>query len=132
MLWSSVNFVIIALIEIFIAYLITFKYHSGDWSGNKNDSYYKPFETNVSSFNLWKYASILLNWTKISVYGVAVLSQILAFFGFFLEINIIIWEIGVFIGIASIYVFYVLLLLFSYELADDKCRGSLVSAACDV
>lgn len=115
-----------------MAYLITFRYHSKDWSGTLTDSYYKPYEKSVNSLNLWYYASLMLHWSKIIVYGSALITEGLAFFGYFLETNIVVWELGVFIGIASIQVLYLLMFGYAYDLAIDKCRTETIADACTV
>ena len=115
-----------------MAYLITFKFHSKDWSGTLTDSYYKPFETSVNSLNLWQYASLMLHFSKMVIYGTAFVMQGLSFFGYLLELNIEVWELGVFIGISVVQVLYLLMQGYSYDLATDKCRNEAVEDACTV
>ena len=44
----------------------------------------------------------MLYWGKMIFYGAALLTQLLAFMGYLYELNIAVWEIGVFIGVGSI------------------------------
>ena len=108
-------FLFYAFAEFIMAYLMTFRYHTKDWSGTLTDSYYKPFATHVNSLNLWSYASLLLYYSKLGVFGAAFLLQGLSYFNSFLELNIEVWELGVFIGISIVQVVYVLVIAYSYD-----------------
>ena len=103
MVKAEITFMFFAFAELSLAYLLAFTYKSKNPSAsNSTDSYYKPYETSVSSLNLWQYASLLLYWGKMIFYGAALLTQLLAFMGYLYELNLAVWEIGVFIGVGSI------------------------------
>ena len=129
---SQLSYMIIALVEVLAAVLITFRYRSQDWNGSTSDSFYKPYETHVGGTNWWSLANMINSYGKLSIFGIAFITQLLATLGIAASINTIIWHWLVIVGVSLINVLYVIFDGLSYDTATDKCRSENVSNACTV
>lgn len=101
----------IGLLEIAFVYLNTFRYGARDWtSATTTDSYFKPYDTAVGGTNYWSLANMLNGYSKLAIYTVAFVTQILATVGIVPEINEMVWQYGVFYGMPTINVMVVTLM----------------------
>jgi len=129
---SQLAYISIALVEVLAAYLIMLRYRTQDWSGVAADSYYKPYETHVGGTNWWSMANMLNRYGKLAIYGVAFTTQILAIVGIVPDINMMVWQYGVIMGVSTLDVLYIVLNGLAYDTATNKCRQDEVALACGV
>lgn len=130
-LMAQISFALVAVFEISTSSMFAFRYRSRDWTGSASDSYYKPYDTHVGGTNWWGLSSLISYYSRIAVYGVAFVFQMMAIFGLFPEINIYVWEWGIVIGMASLEVLIMLMTALGYDSATVKCREG-ITGACDV
>ena len=123
-----------ATIEVVYSFLVAFSYKSKDWtSATLTDAYEKPYETHVnSSLNLWKIANMMLHYSKLAMFGVALILQIVSVAGIANDINLLVWDWSIFVAYGSIQILYAVLLGYSYDTAVNKCRQEELTGACGV
>ena len=99
---------------------MAFRYRTANiYISSTTSDFYGQYELASLTGNLWKYADMLNNYSKIAIFGVALITQILSMAGLFASINMLVWSYGVFVTYFSITIVYTLMMGYTYQMAAD-------------
>ena len=108
---------------------MAFRYRSANIYDSSTSDFYGDYELTNLTGNLWKYADMLNNYSKIVIFGVALITQILSMAGLFASINMLVWSYGVFVAYFSITIVYTLMMGYSFQkVADDHLTTATTDA----
>ena len=118
-LLGQLTYLGIATFQVVSAVLVAFRYRTANIYNSGTSDFYGDYELALLTGNLWKYADMLNNYSKIVIFGVALITQILSMAGLFASINMLVWSYGVFVAYFSITIVYLLMMGYSYQMAAD-------------
>lgn len=76
---------------------------------------------------------MILDFGKLALWGVAWIFQLLSVFGILSEINMLIWDWGIFVGVPVVISMWLPIMGGAYDAANNRCRGAIgADENCDV
>jgi len=126
---ANVNYLLMASVEIAATVLLMFRYRKVSWAGDSTKNYYTVWMETFggADTNWWEVGNMILDFGKLSLWGVAWIFQLLAVFGILSEINMLIWEWGIFVGVPVVISLWMGFMGGSYDAAHARCRNGATS-----
>jgi len=129
---ANINYLLMASVEIAATVLMMFRYKSVAWTGDSTKTYYDIWATSFTDTNWWELANMVLDFGKLSLWGVAWIFQLLAVFGILNEINMLIWDWGIFVGVPVVISQWLGLMGGAYDAVNNRCRINTSGNECKI
>lgn len=126
---AKLSYTFAAAFQASLAFLLTFRYRSEDWSAG-NGSFYDDWSAANLGTEFWKYASYLQQYSSLAFYGTALLTSLLDIFGVATSLNWMVWSQLGMVAMA-INVIYLILMTYAFDIADKECRDA-AGVSCNV
>ena len=129
---ANINYLLMASVEIAATVLFMFRYKSVSWTGDSTKTYYDAWIPRDGETNWWEIGNMILDFGKLALWGVAWIFQLLAVFGILNEINMLIWDWGIFVGVPVVLSVWLVVMGGAFDAANSRCRVSDADYDCVV
>jgi hypothetical protein len=122
---ANITYLMAATIPITMTSIMVFRYRSSSIFGDFTKGYYYIWEVThgSDSLNLPNLAFMILDYGSLGLWGVAWIFQLIAMFGILTDINMIIWDWGIFVGMPVLLSVWLTLMGGAYDAGNMKCRS---------
>ena len=130
-LQGQITYLAVALENVLIAALTEFYFRDQDYQGtDSTKGFYSNYDTVFTgSRNYWQYSNMLLQYSRIAIFSVAFITQLLAMLDMAAPINTQVWTYGVFMLMGAINFSYLGAMLGNYNRVTTEVLSSGNSTA---